>query len=263
MTQSLGSSVIVERERSVARLVLNRPPLNLLDLETIHQLNVELGEVLSDDSVRLIEIQGTESFSAGVEIRDHFPDRAPQMLREFHALIRAVLYARCPTLAVVCGHCLGGGLELAMACDFIIASDGARFAQPEIKVGCFPPVAAVLLPRLIPEKKALEMILTAQAIGAEEAYRWGLVSRVAPAAALERVANEFSNALLAQSPQVLALARKAARLGSRETFESVLRESERIYVEELLPAADVSEGLRAFLEKRPPHWMPSGPQPRE
>ncbi len=240
----------------MARLVINRPPLNILDLETIRQMRAEMEAAVGTTGVRLIEIRGAgaKAFSAGTDIRDHFPHRAPEMLREFHALIRAVLYAPCPVLAVVRGHCLGGGAELALACDFIVASADARFGQPEIKLGAFPPVAAALLPRLIAEKRALEIIMTGEALTAAEACRLGLVNRVAPAGGLEKEVKRFSSGVLNKSSRVLALARKAARLGSRECFESALRQSERIYLEELLPSEDAVEGLRAFLEKRPPNW---------
>lgn len=253
------ASVVVEGEGGVARLVINRPPLNILDIETIRELGARLDAALGDRAVRLLELRGAgeKAFSAGVEVRDHFPERAPEMLREFHALIRAVLGARCPTVAAVRGHCLGGGMELALACDFILASTDARFGLPEIKVGVFPPVAAVLLPRLIPEKKALELLLVGEPITAKEAFRLGLVNRVATASKLNGEVRTFSDALLAQSPEVLALARKAARLGSREDFESALREAERIYLEELLSTQDAAEGLRAFLEKRAPLWKKS------
>lgn len=250
------ATVLVERDGVLARLSINRPPLNILDLETLRELRTKLEEVMRDDGVRVIEIRGArkKSFSAGTDVRDHFRDRAPEMLREFHALIRAVLYSPRPTLAVVEGHCLGGGMELAMACDFIIASRDARFGQPEIGLGCFPPVAAVLLPRMIPEKRAMEMILTGQLISAREAFQLGLVNRVVDKSKLEGEVRRFRNAVLAHHPQVLAFARRSARLGSREGFEAALREAERLYLDELLQTEDAEEGLRAFLEKRLPKW---------
>jgi cyclohexa-1,5-dienecarbonyl-CoA hydratase len=254
--QTTLQNVFVERRGRAARLVINRPPLNIMDIATLRELRANLDAVLGDSEVRLVEFAGAgeKAFSAGTDIRDHTSDRAPEMLREFHALIRALMGARCPTIAIVRGHCLGGGMELALACDFILASDTARFAQPEITVGALPPVAAVLLPRLIPEKKALEMILTGEAITAEEAHGWGLVNRVVAHEKLEDEVQSFSAALLAQSSQILPLARKAARLGSSAAFESALRETERIYLEELLHTEDSREGIQAFLEKRPPKW---------
>ena len=241
-----------------ARVFIDRPPLNILDLETIRRLREALEDVLANRAVLLVELHGTDNaFCAGVEIRDHFPERAPAMLREFHALIRSVLYARVPIIAVVRAHCLGGGMELALASDFVIAAENASFGQPEIQVGCFAPVASVLLPRLVPEKKALELLLTGDRISGSAAERLGLINRVAPPSSLDSELERFRMKLLAQSAAVLPLARKAARLDSRSSFESALRESERIYLDELLKTEDAVEGLNAFLEKRQPEWRNS------
>jgi len=256
MTGGAAENILVEHQGAVVHLVIDRPPLNILHLDTIRELNLRLVAAFKEDGVRLVEIRGAgeKAFSAGVEVRDHLPDRAPEMLREFRALIRSVLYAPCLVLAVVRGYCLGGGMELAMACDFIVATEDARFGQPEVKVGAFPPVAAVMLPRLIPEKKALELILSGEPITAEQAEQLGLVNRVVAAGELESEAATFSRLLLAQSAQVTMLARKAARLMPLAMLESSLREAERIYIEQLIPTEDASEGLRAFLEKRAPVW---------
>lgn len=254
--QSASQNILVERRGPAARMVINRPPLNILDLACLPELRRALSTALDDPSVRLVEFTGAgeNAFCAGTDIRDHTPERAPEMLREFHTLIREVLGARCPTVAVVRGHCLGGGMELALACDFILAAASARFAQPEIKVGAIPPVAAILLPKLIPEKKALEMIMTGEPISGEEALRLGLVNRAVPEATLDDEARKFSARLLKQSPTIVGLARKTARLESRQGFEAALRETERVYLEELVQTKDASEGIQAFLEKRPPKW---------
>jgi len=256
MAASASLNVLVERRDHVARLVINRPPLNILDIPTLGEMRAALDAALGDSDVRLVEFTGAgeKAFSVGTDIRDHVPGRAPDMLREFHALIRAVLALRWPSVAIVRGHSLGGGMELALACDFILAAQSARFAQPEINVGAFPPVAAVLLPRIIPEKKALELILTGEPISADEAFRLGLVNRVASDDALDDEARKFSDILLAKSSDILTLARRTTRLGSLQAFESALRETERIYLEELLPTEDAKEGIQAFLDKRPARW---------
>ncbi|MGH9429988.1 MAG: enoyl-CoA hydratase/isomerase family protein [Terriglobia bacterium] len=253
-------SVSLEQENRVARLTIQRPPLNILDIPAIRELRERIGGLWGDraeyTAVRLVEIRGSgeKAFSAGVEIHDHFPERAPEMLNEFHALIRSVLRAPCPTAAIVRGHCLGGGMELALACDFVLAAEDASFGQPEIRVGAFPPVASVLLPRLIPEKKAVEMILTGEGIGAHEAARLGLVNVVARVDDFDAEVTKFEEKLLARSPAVMALAVRAVRLRRLEGFEAALRETERIYLQELLPTQDATEGLRAFVEKRAPQW---------
>ncbi|MGH7870536.1 MAG: enoyl-CoA hydratase/isomerase family protein [Candidatus Dormibacteraceae bacterium] len=178
------------------------------------------------------------------------------MLNEFHALIRSVLRAPCPMVAIVRGNCLGGGMELALACDFILAAEDASFGLPEIRVGAFPPVASVLLPRLIPEKKALEMILTGEGIGAPEAARLGLVNLVARGDDFDAEVARFEEKLLARSPAVMAMALRAVRMRRLEGFEPALRETERIYLHELLPTKDATEGLQAFVEQRSPRWEP-------
>ncbi len=254
--QNHAAGVLLERRAAIARLVINRPPLNILDLETLRTLRARWSEAAGVDGVRLVEFRGagSQAFSAGTDVRDHFPERAPEMLSEFHALIRAVLDSSVLTLAIVEGQCLGGGMELALACDFILASEEARFALPEIKLGAFPPVAAALLPHLIGEKKALELILTGEALTAADACRLGLVTRVVAARQLDAEVESFSAGLLAQSAQIIPLARRATRLAWRGSFEAALREAERIYLDELLSTEDAAEGLRAFLEKRRPNW---------
>jgi cyclohexa-1,5-dienecarbonyl-CoA hydratase len=253
---SRTSSISIEPHGVVVRVIINRPPLNVLDIATLREFNSCFAHAAAGAETRLVEIRaaGQGAFSAGTDVRDHFPERAAEMLREFHALIRAILYAPVPTVAVVRGHCLGGGLELALACDFILASTDGRFGLPEIKLGAFPPVGAALLPLLIGERQALEMILSGGAITAEEAQRLGLVNHAWAPAHFEEEAEKFERLLLAHSPCVVALARKAARLSSREVWETRLRECERIYLEQLLPTGDATEGLKAFLEKRAPIW---------
>ncbi len=251
--------VHVERQGRVARVVIHRPPLNVLDTETIRELRSRFEEAASDQAVEFVEIASgvPAAFSSGTDIREHFSATARKLLSEFHALIRTVLYSPRPTVALVEGSCLGGGMELAMACDFIIAARAAQFGQPEVRVGAFPPVAAALLPKLFPEKKALEMILTGKTVTGEEAHRLGLVTRLSGGpedGTLEEEAAKLRKEILEQSPAIVSLARRAARLGARESFEAALREAERIYLEELLATEDAEEGLRAFLAKRPPKW---------
>jgi cyclohexa-1,5-dienecarbonyl-CoA hydratase len=173
------------------------------------------------------------------------------MLEAFHALFRLLDGMPQATVASVDGRCLGGGCELAAFCDILLATPGSVFAQPEIDVGCFPPVAAALLPR-IAGRAALEMVLTGRPLTAPEAARAGLVTRVVDDLAGE---TEACVARLAgKSGAVLALARKAVRQGGRGSFVKALARTERIYRKELLATADVEEGVAAFLEKRPPRW---------
>ena len=186
--------------------------------------------------------EGCRCFSAGNAIQDHEPERAPEMLKHFHRAIRELLNTQAVTVADVRGDALGGGCELILACDLVYSTPEARFGQPEIKVGCYPPVAAALLPQRVGWTRAVEMITTGRLLDADEAAESGLVTRVSASGADEAIGE-----LLAQSPAVLRLAKRA--LSSRDVTES-----ERIYREELLQLPDCSEGVLAFLEKRPPVW---------
>jgi cyclohexa-1,5-dienecarbonyl-CoA hydratase len=194
-------------------------------------------------------IPGT--FSAGVDVRDHSKDRVSDMLEAFHAVFRLLDDMPQATVASVDGRCLGGGCELAAFCDILLATPASVFAQPEIDVGCFPPVATALLPRIV-GRAAAEMVLTGRAMDAREAERVGLVSRVVDDLSGETEACVAR--LTSKSGAVLALARKAVRQGGRGAFDKALDRNERIYRKELLATADVEEGVQAFLEKRPPRW---------
>jgi len=178
--------------------------------------------------------------------------RVSDMLEAFHAVFRLLDTLPQATVAAVDGRCLGGGCELAAFCDVLLATPRSVFGQPEIDVGCFPPVGAVLLPRIV-GRAALEMVLTGASVTADEAARIGLVSRVVDDLEVETAACVAR--LTAKSGAVLALARRAVRQGGRGSFRRALERTERIYRKELLATDDVEEGVRAFLEKRPPRWQ--------
>ncbi|MGQ0612966.1 MAG: enoyl-CoA hydratase/isomerase family protein [Planctomycetaceae bacterium] len=231
--------VSLRREGRLARILLDRPPLNVLDLAHLRELGRRLEEARGA-AVILLEGGGGRAFCAGNDVADHAPDRAPEMLEAFHGAVRAMLSTDAVTVAFAHGDALGGGCELVAACDLAYGAPGARFGQPEIDVGCFPPVAASLLPARIGWKRACELVLLGRRIDAAEAAAWGLLNGVGDA-------EEAVRRLLGKSPAVLLLAKRALRAGT-------LEEAERIYREELLPLDDCAEGVRAFLEKRAPRW---------
>jgi len=251
-----SSSIRVERIDAAAKIVLNRPPLNVLDIPALKELAGALRELRGSDAKVVVLTAEGKAFSAGVDVKDHTPERVGEMMESLHEVFAALWELEQPTMAVVQGAALGGGMELATACDFLIAAESASFGQPEIKVGVFPPIACLLLPRMLPWPRALELILTGEAINAEEARRWGLVNRVVPPDQLEQAANEFLEKLTNLSGPVLQLSKRAALLGFKERrdWEPTLREIERIYLDELMELEDAAEGLRAFLEKRKPRW---------
>ena len=246
----------VEREGAVARVWLNRPPLNVLDIPTLEELGAALESLPTPPHLRFVVFQGRgeRGFSAGVEVRDHTPDRVEQMLERFHRIFRKLWSSDWITLAAVHGNCLGGGMELATFCDFLLATHTARFGQPEIKLGCFPPVAAVTLPALIGPRRALELILTGRTLTAAEAHALGLVTQVVGENELESAVAKLLGELQAYSPAVLALTRKAVFRASGIDFDRALTEMEELYLGTLMKTNDAAEGIRAFIEKRQPVW---------
>src|SRR5436853_5554785 len=167
----------------VARITFARPPLNVFNIAMMNEIGEALNECVSRREVVAIVFDAAKdarAFSAGVAVEEHVPETVFQMLDTFHSIFRTLPQIAKPTVAVVDGPALGGGCEIVCACDVVIASEQARFGQPEIKLGVFPPVAAILLPRIIGERKARELILTGELIDADEALRLGLVNYVVP-----------------------------------------------------------------------------------
>lgn len=250
------NSIHIERRDSVARVIWNRPPLNILDIAALRELSAVL-ETLREDPCKVVVLAAAgKAFSAGVDIKDHTADKVREMLAVVHDVFAHLWALPQPTVSVVQGAALGGGMELATACDSIIASESAQFGQPEIKVGVFPPIACLLLPRLLPWPKALELILTGEAISAQEAHRLGLVNRVVPTERLSAETEAFVEKLTGLSGPVLKLTKRATLCGFKERrdWEEALAEIERLYLNELMKLEDAQEGLQAFLEKRRPQW---------
>jgi cyclohexa-1,5-dienecarbonyl-CoA hydratase len=249
------ANISVETSNGVARVILDKPPVNVMDFGLMRKLNAALDDIRADAAVRVVVIAARgKLFSAGVDVKDHTADRVEEMLREFHSVIRTLWALEPPTLAAVQGSALGGGCELALACDFIVASAAAKFGQPEIQVGAFPPVAALLLPRLIPRKKAFEMILAGEPIDAADAGALGLVNVVAAPEEFDAAVNAFVARLAGLSGAVLKLAKRASLIPLRGQDEDALRQIERLYLTELVRTADANEGITAFTEKRKPVW---------
>jgi len=253
---STFKSVLYESTDGVARISINRPPLNILNVETLHELNLWLERAKSDPSVSVVVITGVgdRAFSAGVDIKDHLPEKVSSTLNVFNKVFYALESLDKPTIAVVNGLALGGGCELATACDMIIASEKAQFGQPEIKVGAIAPVAVALLPKLVGRKKALELILTGDVITAAEAKQIGLVNKVVPSEKLKEMTEELVAKLKESSPVVLKLTRMALRQSLDLDFKNGLEKITDIYLNLLMRTEDAVEGLKAFLEKRKPEW---------
>ena len=239
----------------VATIVLNRPPLNIINLEMMDELNAAWDEIDELDAQVIVISGGNQrAFSAGVDIADHVPDRIAPMLSKFHRLIRRVFESDRITIAAVHGPTLGGGAELAMVCDFVVAASDASIGQPEISLGCYPPVAAAYLPRAIGFHRASKLVLLGEPIAAVEAERIGLISCVVPREELSSMVDSYVDRLLTKSAAVIALTKKALREGLEDRFEKALDMTESIYRNELAHTEDMREGIQSFLEKRPPSW---------
>ncbi len=243
----------------LATLAINRPPFNVLDIPTMAEVNDALDACALDPSVKLLVITGVgeKAFSAGVEVADHTPDKVDRMIEVFHGIFRRLQRLPMPSVAVVNGAALGGGMELAIGCDMVLAVAGAKFGQPEIKLAVFPPIAALLLPRLVPPVRAMEILLGGENFSAEDAKAMGLVNRVFPREGFAADVHAFLAPFLKLSRVALLSTRRAMREAAGQPFEAALGRVEGIYLNELMRTDDAKEGLAAFLEKRKPVWRNS------
>lgn len=248
-------SVICTIERGVARITLNQQPLNIIDIPMLGEICSALARIHSENEAKVLVIdhQG-KAFSAGVSIRDHTPDKVSDMIEKFHGMFRLLHSLALPTLALVDGMALGGGCELATFCDMVIASERATFGQPEIKVGVFPPVAAVVFPYLVGRNRALELLLTGEVIDATEAKAMGLINKVFPTQEFHQKADEFISKLTSLSAPVLKLTKRAVDRGLYSNISDGITSVEELYLGELMQTEDAREGLNAYLERRKPTW---------
>jgi cyclohexa-1,5-dienecarbonyl-CoA hydratase len=244
-------------EDRVARITFARPPLNVFDIAMMREIGAALGDCVDRRELVAIVFDAaadTRAFSAGVAVEEHVEETVFQMLESFHAIFRILEQLAKPSIAIVDGAALGGGCELVAGCDIVIASERARFGQPEIKLGVFPPVACVLLPLVIGDKRARELILTGELISAGQAARLGLVNQVVPTEQLQPRANELLAKLRELSGASLESTRRALDLARGRSLDDALAEVENIYLHELMKTEDANEGVKAFMEKRKPAW---------
>ena len=250
-----STKVVSELREGVARITLNQPPLNILDIPMMVELQNTVQHWGSQKETKVLVIAHRgKAFSAGVSIQDHTPDNVEKMLETFHGVFRLLDSLSLPTVALVDGMALGGGCELAIFCDFVLASERATFGQPEVKVGVFPPVAAVLFPRLVGRNRALELLMTGETVTASEAGHMGLINRVFATESFREKSEEFLRTLTSLSAPVLKLTKRVVDLGRYMSFSAGLAAAEQIYLRELMQTEDAREGLQAFLEKRKPVW---------
>lgn len=244
-----------EIKEGVAELTLERPPLNIINIAMMGEIVSVLEKLNAQKGLKLLVIRSAgKTFSAGVDVGEHKKEKVNEMMKTFHRIFLNLYRLEIPTLSVVHGAALGGGCELAGFCDIVLASEEAKFGQPEIKLGAFPPVAVAYFPGFMPSKKVMELALTGEVLTAREALAVGLASRVCPADELEGEVRKLVEKIKGLSAAVLRLTKKAGRECNRLNFPAALIKAEKIYLDELMATRDAGEGLAAFLEKRAPAW---------
>jgi cyclohexa-1,5-dienecarbonyl-CoA hydratase len=255
LTDSKLARLVVEVISPVARITLRNAPLNVIDIAMMDELGLVLADIEARSDVSVIVLSGEgKAFSAGVDVAAHTPDKVEGMLRKFHAVIGVLVATKKVTIAAVYGHCLGGGAELAMVCDIVYTSAAAQWGFPEIKLGCYPPVACTALAALVGQKRAAELILTGRTISGSEAAQIGLANHAVPEEKLTGAIEATVQELLRLSPAALAVTKNAFYAWDAMHFDKGLARAEKIYLEEVMRTSDAQEGVRAFMERRPPRW---------
>ncbi|NOZ84786.1 MAG: enoyl-CoA hydratase/isomerase family protein [Deltaproteobacteria bacterium] len=251
----MGENIFVEKEANVARVILDKPPVNVIDLEVMTELNSALEPLVSDSKLRVIVISSRgKVFCAGMAVEDHTQERAGLMMDGFEKLFLLLRSSKAATIAAVQGAALGGGFELAMGCDLVVASKKAKFGQPEIQLGFFSPLAAVVLPQLVGRPVALEVFLTGEPMDAERAYTLGAINKVLPHENFEQGVEDFVKLVARHSAPVIELNKRVTDTTRHMQFADALAESKRLFLDDLFKLSDTREGLAAFFEKRKPSW---------
>ncbi|MCP5371634.1 MAG: cyclohexa-1,5-dienecarbonyl-CoA hydratase [Hyphomicrobiales bacterium] len=247
-------TVGLERDGRLLRLTLARPKANVIDAAMIAALDTALAAHADDAALCAVVLDHAgPHFSFGASVEEHLPDQCAAMLAGLHALLKRMVDYPVPILAAVKGQCLGGGLEVAMACNLIFAAPDAALGQPEIKLAVFAPAASCLLPRLVGRARAEDLLFSGRSISGREGHEAGLVFALAddPADAAEAYA---ADNLAGHSASTLRFAVRAAREPFAAAVKADLDRVEELYLSGLMQTRDAVEGLNAFLDKRPAKW---------
>jgi cyclohexa-1,5-dienecarbonyl-CoA hydratase len=239
----------------VARITLNHAPYNVLTVPMMTELAEAIESLNGRGDVKCILLDSSQKmFSAGISLEDSRPERVFQTLDAFNRVFQSASEISKPLIVVVNGQAIGAGSELVAFGDMIIATPNARFSQPEVKMGVFPPFAAIMLPQLIGPKKTYELILTGQSMTAEEALQFGLVNKVVPESELGKAVNEVLGRIGEISAPVLEMTKRVIGSTLGMPFPEAIKRSHNIYLNQLMDLEDAQEGLRAVIEKRKPVW---------
>jgi len=244
-----------EKTNGVGRIVLSRPKHNVMNIDMMNELNSLLETLGSDDELKCLVVLGEgKSWCAGVEVGDHKPETAPGMITAFDRMLELIHRLDIPAIAAVHGSCLGGGMELAIACDIVVASSNARFGQPEIKLGFFPPYAVVRLPELVGTAKAIEICTTGRTYTAREAFDLGLVSKLVEEENFSRTLEGLVEDICASSPLIIRMNKRAIKMTRGCEFREAAKKANDYFLNSLMKTEDTMEGIRSFEEKRKPVW---------
>jgi cyclohexa-1,5-dienecarbonyl-CoA hydratase len=243
---------------TVAHLTMDRPKQNVMNIEMLNEMTAAIESLNHREEVRLVLLDASPEcegyFSMGVGVEGYTAQLVFQMMDAFHNVFRAMMDVSKPVLAVVDGIASGAGSELAAFCDLVIATENAHFRQPEIKLGVFPPLGAVVYPRVIGPRRAMEFLLTGEPINARTALEIGLVNRVVPRSDLEATVDAMVKRITDESGPVLQLLKRVIFHGTWMPFAEAFKRAQDIYLNQLFELEDYQEGLRALLEKRKPVW---------
>ena len=248
-------TIDLQIENQVAWLTLKRAPVNVLNIEMMNEIVDALECVIEKEKPHALVIRAEgKAFSAGVAIEDHIGDKAEPMIYVFHKMFHLLVKIPCPTIAVVEGAAIGGGCELASFCDISVATEKAKFGQPEINLGLFPPVSVAVFPQLMGLNRTMELLLTGKTITAAKAKEYGLINEVVSEEELPNYVEELLGSFRSKSRVALHLTRSSIRGAMASTFAQTIGEIEQIYLNDLMKTEDAKEGLDSFLDKREPIW---------
>lgn len=248
-------AIDVSPERQVATLTLQRPPDNVMSLEMMEEINSALLGLRDVAGLTVLLVQGSgATFSAGIDLTEHSRDRVARLIQVFHRIFETIRLLNVVSVAAVNGPAIGGGFALALGCNLVVAKRSATFSLPEVRLGLFPPVPCVILPRAAPRRKAMEWILLGEEIPADELASFGLVNRVFDDAEFGPGLERFVAKLTANSGPVLQLARRAQTESYYATYEEALYKVENLYLRDLMALRDAQTGVQDHLAGREVRW---------
>ncbi|MDP2644824.1 MAG: enoyl-CoA hydratase/isomerase family protein [Desulfobacterales bacterium] len=239
----------------IADIIFNRPKHNVFNTDMIKEINVLLENLAEDNTLKCVVFRGEgPSWCAGVDVADHEPELVDQMINNFNHMFELIDGFDIPLIAAVHGACLGGGMEAAIACDIIIAARKAVFGQPEIKLGFFPPYAAIRLPQMVGVAKAIEICTTGKRYSADEARSMGLVSKTVEDEQFNDEVDKMIHEIQVNSPLIIRLNKRAVKQHLGMDFSKALPSAGDMFLNTLMKTEDTLEGIKSFYEKRKPEW---------